>query len=147
MGEHVTKLTSLHSLYTKNIYSKFHRNLMNQNWDMLENIHLGHDRPNCPAHFYPFCQKGFFSEHAVFAEWEDHQIFHFKAIPAKTNDSISQKSWKPWFWVTLDPFCPKKGQLIFFLQKSVTFLRLWTPNFMQEIKKNLMSQFWELTCH
>ena len=30
MGEHVTKLISLHSLYTKNISSKFHQNLKNQ---------------------------------------------------------------------------------------------------------------------
>ena len=57
MGEHVTKLISIHSLYTKNISSKFHRNLMNQNRNMLENIHFGPDQPNCPAHFCPFCPK------------------------------------------------------------------------------------------
>ena len=57
MGEHVTKLISIHSLYTKNICSKFHRNLMNQNRNMLENVHFGPDQPNCPAHFCPFCPK------------------------------------------------------------------------------------------
>ena len=57
MGEYVTKLISIHSLYTKNISSKFHRNLMNQNLNMLENIHFGPDQPNCTAHFCPFCPK------------------------------------------------------------------------------------------
>ena len=31
MGEHVTKLISIHSFNSKNISSKFHQNLMNQN--------------------------------------------------------------------------------------------------------------------
>ena len=38
MGNHVTRLTSLHSFHTKNIPWKFHQNLMNQTWDILENI-------------------------------------------------------------------------------------------------------------
>ena len=42
MGEHVTKLISLHSLYTKNISSKFRRNLMKRNRYMLERPHFGH---------------------------------------------------------------------------------------------------------
>ena len=41
MGEHVTKLISLHSFHTKNISSKFYQNLMNQNRDMLENVDFG----------------------------------------------------------------------------------------------------------
>ena len=41
MGEHVTKLVSLHSLYTKNISSKFHRNLMNQIQDILKTVYFG----------------------------------------------------------------------------------------------------------
>ena len=57
MGELLTKLISLHSFHTKNISSKFHRNLMNQNRNMLENVHFGPDQPNCPAHFCPFCPK------------------------------------------------------------------------------------------
>ena len=35
LGKHVTKLISFHSLYTKNISSKFHQNLMNQIQDIL----------------------------------------------------------------------------------------------------------------
>ena len=57
IGEHVTKLITLHCFHTKNISSKFHRNLMNQNRNMLENVHFGPDQPNCPAHFCPFCPK------------------------------------------------------------------------------------------
>ena len=41
MGEHVTNLVSPHSLYTKNISSKFHQNLMNQNRDILKKVYLG----------------------------------------------------------------------------------------------------------
>ena len=41
MGEHVTKLISLYSLYTKNISSMFHQNLINQSRDILKKVHLG----------------------------------------------------------------------------------------------------------
>ena len=34
IGEHVTKLVSLHCIYAKNISSMFHQNLMIQNWDI-----------------------------------------------------------------------------------------------------------------
>ena len=55
MGEHVTKLTSLHSFHTKNISSKFHRNLMKQIQDILENVHFQTQLANCHAHFCNFC--------------------------------------------------------------------------------------------
>ena len=41
IGEHVTKLISLHSLYTKNLSSKFHQNLMNQIQDILKKVYFG----------------------------------------------------------------------------------------------------------
>ena len=41
MGEHVTKLISLHSFHIKNISSKFHRNLMNQIRDILKTVYFG----------------------------------------------------------------------------------------------------------
>ena len=41
MGEHVTKLISIHSLYTKNISLKFHRNLINQIQDILKKVYFG----------------------------------------------------------------------------------------------------------
>ena len=41
MGEHMTKLISLHSLYTKNIFSKFPQNLMNQIRDILKKVYFG----------------------------------------------------------------------------------------------------------
>ena len=63
MGEHVTKLISLHSFHTKNISSKFHRNLMNQIQDMLENVHVGPDYPTAPPTF------------AFFADWAENGIF------------------------------------------------------------------------
>ena len=76
IGEHVTKLISLHSFHTKNISSKFHRNLMDQNRVMLENVHFGPDQPNCPAHFCPFCplaQKQDFCQKCGFRRMlEDH---------------------------------------------------------------------------
>ena len=76
MGEHVTKLITLHSFHTKNISSKFHRNLMNENRAMLENVHFGPDQPNCPAHFCPFCplaQKPEFFQTCGFRRMlEDH---------------------------------------------------------------------------
>ena len=41
MGEHVTKLISIHSFNTKNISSKFHGNLMNQIQDILKKVYFG----------------------------------------------------------------------------------------------------------
>ena len=41
MGEHVTKLVSLHSLYTKNLSSKFHQNPMNQIQDIYKKVYFG----------------------------------------------------------------------------------------------------------
>ena len=38
IGEHVTKLISLHSFSAKNNSSKFNRNLMNQIQDMLKTV-------------------------------------------------------------------------------------------------------------
>ena len=41
MGNHVTRLTSLHSFHTNNIPWKFHQNLMNQIRDILEIVDFG----------------------------------------------------------------------------------------------------------
>ena len=41
MGEHVAKLISLHSIYTKNLSSKFHQNLMKQIKYKLKNVYFG----------------------------------------------------------------------------------------------------------
>ena len=41
MGEHVAKLISLHSIYTKNLSSKFHQNLMKQIQDTLKKVYFG----------------------------------------------------------------------------------------------------------
>ena len=45
---------------------------------------------------------------------EDHKILHFQVIPAKTNDSISRKSWKTLILGPFGPFLPKFGQMRFF---------------------------------
>ena len=108
MGEHVTKLISIHSLYSKNISSKFHRNLMNQNRNMLENVHFGPDQPNCPAHFCPFCpQKGyrdFFLKNLLWPLFTPYCPLTSCKKSEKTNDSISFKVQKTSFWVHLGPF-------------------------------------------
>ena len=69
IGEHVTKLITLHPFHTKNISSKFHRNLMNQNRNMLENIHFGPDQPNCPPPTF-----------ALFAQKKGKGIFFWKIV-------------------------------------------------------------------
>ena len=40
MGKHVTKLISIHYLYTKKISSKFHQNLKNQILDVLKTVYF-----------------------------------------------------------------------------------------------------------
>ena len=42
-------------LYTRHISSKFHRNLMKQIQDILENVNFRPNQPKCPAHFCHFC--------------------------------------------------------------------------------------------
>ena len=64
---------------------------------------------------------------------EDHEFFHFMPFPAKTNDSILRK-------IAKSPFLgyfPKNQPNQIFPEKSgsVTFDPLWTPNFMQKIRK------------
>ena len=41
MGEHVTKLITLHYFHTKNISSKFHQNLMNPIQDIFKKVYFG----------------------------------------------------------------------------------------------------------
>jgi len=57
---------------------------------------------------------------------------------AKTNDQILKYFWKTPILGHFGPFLPKLGQTRFFRGKSgsVTFQRLWSPNFMQKISKN-----------
>ena len=59
MGEHVTKLISLHSFHTKNISTKFHLNLMKKIQDILETFILDPisqlPRPLLP--FLPFISR------------------------------------------------------------------------------------------
>ena len=122
MGEHVTKLISIHSLYTKNICSKFHRNLMNQNRNMLENVHFGPDQPNCPAHFCPFCpkaaQRDFFLKNLFWPLFTPYCPLTSCKKSEKTNDSIFFKvpktSFPGHFRPILGPFGPKRAQEIFF---------------------------------
>ena len=45
---------------------------------------------------------------------EDHKILHFKVIPAKTNDSISQKSWKTLILGRFGPEMPENRKTGFF---------------------------------
>ena len=56
MGQHVTKLTSLHSFHTKNISWKFHQNLVNQIQDIW--IRLFWPHPLLP--FLPFFSRNRF---------------------------------------------------------------------------------------
>ena len=104
----VTKLISHHSFHTKNIPSKFHQNLMNQNRNMLENVHFGPDQPNCPAHFCPFCpktaQRDFFLKNLFWLLFTPYCPLTSCKKSEKINDSISFKVQKTSFWVNFGPF-------------------------------------------
>ena len=90
----------------------------------------------------PFCPK---SREREFSQiWDlrrklaNHKTLHFMSILAKTNDSILRKSLKTLFWGLFVPFFPIFQKMRIFPEKSgsVTFHHLWTPNFMQNIRKN-----------
>ena len=110
-------------------------------------------KPYFFPYFYPFlgpfCPK---SREREFSQiWDfrrklaNHNTLHFRSFLAKTNDSIFRKSPKTLiFCPFLDPFCPFLGKWEFPEKSgSVTFLHLWSLNFMQKNKK-LMNQSWEL---
>ena len=145
MGEHAIKLISIHSIYTKNISSKFHWNLMNQNRNMLENVHFGPDQPNCPAHFCPFCpktaQRDLFLKNLFWPLFTPYCPLTSCKKSEKINDSISFKVQKNSFWVHFGPFWALLGQKRpkgFFSEKSflTTFYPLLSFNFVQKIRKN-----------
>ena len=84
---------------------------MNQNQDMLENVHFGPNQPNCPAHFCPFAPqkraKGFFSEKSILTTFYPLLPFNLCKKSEKINDSISFKVQKTPFWALLDQKRPK----------------------------------------
>ena len=136
MVQHMTKLISLHSLYTKNISSQFRRNLMKQNRYMLENVHFRSVQPNCPAHFFPFCpkttQRDFFLKNRFLPLFTPYCPLTSCKKSEKTNDSIFFKvqktSFLTQFGPILGPFGPKRVQGIFFSKKGLRhFLTSMVP--------------------
>ena len=63
----------------------------------------------------------------------NHKMLHFRSFLAKTNDSILHKSPKVYFGAFFHHFWENEN----FPEKSgsVTFEHLWTPNLMQNIRK------------
>ena len=90
----------------------------------------------------PFCPKT--REREFFQIWDlrrklaNHKMLHFRSFLAKTNDSILRKGKKNpilgAFWALFPHFSENEN----FPEKSgcVTFEHLWTPIFMQNIRKN-----------
>ena len=100
----------------------------------------------------PFCPKS--GEREFSQIWDlrrnlaNLMTLHFGSFLAKTNDSILRKSPKTLFLGLFGPFWalfPHFSENENFPEKSssVTFHHLWTPNFMQNIRKKLMNQFRE----
>ena len=90
----------------------------------------------------PFCPK---SREQEFSQiWDllrklaNHKSLHFRSFLAKTNDSIFRKNPKTLFLGHFGPFFAHFLENENFPEKSgsVTFLRLWSLNFMQKNSKN-----------
>ena len=80
-------------------------------------------------------------------EWKFFQIWDLRRkFLAKTNDWNLRKSPKTIFLGLFGPFSPflKKWE-IFLKNPAVTFEHLWTPNFMQNIKKIKLANFEKYT--
>ena len=76
--------------------------------------------------FWPLEQEPAFTQSCGLRRMtEDHKIFYFIVIPAKSYDSIFRKIPITSFWARFGPFWPKKGQRDFFLKNLIR--PLFTP--------------------
>ena len=122
MVNHITKLVSHNSFHIKNISSKFHQNLMTQIEDLLSNVLLGPDFPNCPTPFRtfrPYFRDTDFPRHAVFCSMiKDNKYFHLQQEKIHINGLDLHQNTKYPLLGRFGPFLSKFGETGLFFEKK-----------------------------